>query len=93
VTITECVREYICVDLAADVSREDLTPDFPLIDSGVLDSISTYKLAAFLAERFHVAIEDADMTYRNLQSLEAIASMVEAKLAAAGPAVRRASTG
>jgi len=92
VTITETVREYICVDLGADVNRDDLTPEFPLIDSGVLDSISTYKLAGFLAERFHVAIEDADMTYRNLQSLEAIASMVEARLAAAGPVAQRGST-
>jgi acyl carrier protein len=92
VTITESVREYICADLAADVGREDLTPDFPLIDNGVLDSISTYRLAGFLAERFHVAIEDADMTYRNLQSLEAITAMVEAKLHAAGPVAPRATT-
>jgi acyl carrier protein len=92
VTITETVREYICVELGAEVSREELTSDYPLIDNGVLDSISTYKLAGFLQERYQVVIEDADMTYRNLRSLEAIASLVESKRSAGGAVVRRAST-
>jgi acyl carrier protein len=87
------VLEYICSELAADVSREDLTPDFPLIDNGVLDSISTFKLADFLKEEYRIAIEDADMTYQNLRSLAAITALVEARLAAEGRPAQAASAG
>jgi acyl carrier protein len=92
VTITERVREYICVDLAAEVGRDDLTPDYPLIDSGVLDSISTFQLFGFLREHYEIDIDDVEMTYQNLQNLAAIAGMVEAKLAARGGVAQPASS-
>lgn len=91
-TITERVRDYICVDLAAEVGRDELTPDYPLIDRGVLDSISTFQLIGFLKEHYDIEIDDVEMTYQNLRSLAAIAGMVEGKLAARGGVAQAASS-
>lgn len=91
-TITERVRDYICVDLSAEVGRDELTPDYPLIDNGVLDSISTFQLIGFLKEHYDIEIDDVEMTYQNLRSLAAIAGMVEVKLAARGGVAQPASS-
>jgi acyl carrier protein len=91
-TIMERVRRYICEVLADDVEPQSLTPDLPLIDEGVLDSLTTFRLMAFLGEEYGIAIGDEELTYDNFQSLAAIARLVEDKLAVRTPAERPGAT-
>ena len=90
-TITERVRDHICREFAPEVSPDVLTVDFPLIEGGVLDSISIFQLATFLSDHYRVAIDDADLTYQNLRSLAAIAAMVETKLGQAATTTHQGS--
>lgn len=63
--------------------------DDPLLRNGVIDSIGVVELVAWLSDEFGVAIEEAELTERNLGSLQAIASFVEHKRRANGGEDRR----
>jgi acyl carrier protein len=80
VTITERVRDYICRELAPEVDPGELADDTPLIDGGVLDSISIFQLMAFLEQEYRVPMRDEDLTYENLHSLAAITALVSERL-------------
>lgn len=83
-TITERIRDYILTRLATEMQPEALTSDYALIDNGVLDSVDVFELMSYVEEEYRIPIADEDMTYQNLRSLSAIASLVETKLAADG---------
>jgi methoxymalonate biosynthesis acyl carrier protein len=73
------IRRFIVEDLGAPLESTMLTPDFPLIDTGVVDSLGIFQLAAFIEAETGVAIQDADLTYENLRDLDSIAALVERK--------------
>lgn len=81
-TIQATVKEYILEQFLRDANPEDLTADTPLIAGGILDSLATVRLAAFLEERFGIQLEAYDVNEDNLGSLEQIAAMVRSKQAA-----------
>lgn len=87
-TITERVRQYICEELADDVEPLALTPDLPLIDQGILDSLTSFRLMAFLVDEYGITIGDDELTYGNLQSLATITGLIERKLMLRTPAER-----
>jgi acyl carrier protein len=57
-----------------------------LLAAGILDSFSTLSITAFLDEHFHVQLEPADLNPANLRNINAITSIVLAKLSAKGQA-------
>lgn len=56
-----------------------------LLAAGILDSFSTLSITAFLDESFHVQLEPAEINPVNLRNVNAITSIVLAKLSAKGP--------
>lgn len=60
---------------------EDLTDNYPLVDSGLLDSIGIFKLVVFLEEKFEIKIESQDIIEKNFRTIIAIDSFVKAKKA------------
>ncbi len=57
-----------------------------LLAAGILDSFSTLSITAFLDESFHVQLEPAELNPANLRNVNAITSIVLAKLSARGQA-------
>jgi acyl carrier protein len=60
--------------------------DTDLLAAGILDSFSTLSITAFLDETFHVQLEPAELNPANLRNVNAITSIVLAKLQAQGQA-------
>jgi acyl carrier protein len=58
-------------------NEEELTPETPLLELGILDSMSTLSLFAFIEERFDVELGGSDMTPEHLTNLYAIDAMIE----------------
>lgn len=81
-TIQATVKHYILEQFLRDANPDDLTPDTPLIAGGILDSLATVRLAAFLEEHFGIQLEAYDVNEDNLGSLDQIAALVRGKQAA-----------
>jgi len=79
--VIETVKTYILDEFLVGENPEALTPDTPLIKSGVLDSIATLKLVAFLEEHYGVEFQAHEMSPDYLDTLSDIAHTVESKQA------------
>lgn len=61
---------------------EVLTENYPLIDSGVLDSIGIYTLVSHLEKSFALHIQVSDLSEKNFRDIIAIESFVKGKVGA-----------
>jgi acyl carrier protein len=81
--IQTTVHSFILEEFLPGESPEELTNETPLITGGILDSISTLKLVAFLEDRFDVIVEAHEAGVENLDSIGQIARLIAEKKAAA----------
>ena len=79
--IREKVREFILEEFLPGEDPNELKSDTPLMTGGILDSIATLKLVAFLEESFEIRLEAHETDSENLDTLEVIETLVESKLA------------
>ena len=73
------IKEYILAEFLPGESPELLTDSTPLVTGGILDSIATMKLVAFLEEQFHIKLEAYEMSVDHLNTLADIVQLVESK--------------
>jgi acyl carrier protein len=81
--IRDAVHNYILREFLPGESPEELTDETPLISGGILDSISTLKLVAFLEEHFNILVEAYEAGVDHLDSVGRIARLIEEKKQAA----------
>jgi acyl carrier protein len=77
--VRETVRKYILEQFLPGESPELLTDSTPLVTGGILDSIATLKLAAFLEEQFQIELQAHEMSVDNLDTIADIAKLVKSK--------------
>lgn len=53
-----------------------LTPEYPLIERGVLDSMGIFELVGFLEDNFGITVADDDLVPDNLETIASITRMV-----------------
>lgn len=75
------VKEYILAEFLQGTSPSELRNDTPLVTGGVLDSLATVRLVAFLEDRFGIEISPHEASIDYLDTIGLIASLVETKLA------------
>jgi acyl carrier protein len=76
------VKEYILQTFLQGEDPQNLAPDTELIRSGVLDSLATLDLVAFLEQRFDIELAAHDVDASNLGTLDDIDRLVQSKRAA-----------
>lgn len=76
------VRDYILETFLPGEDPSLLTPDTELVTTGVLDSLATMKLVAFLEEHFGIQIAPHETDVDHLNTIELIAELVSSKRAA-----------
>jgi acyl carrier protein len=74
--VLEVLTEYVSVRLLGDDNASDLTARTPLLELGVLNSIETSRLVAYIRETFGVRLSPASLTSNNFRDLETIAGLV-----------------
>ena len=79
--VESVVKEYILTEFLHGTSPAELRNDTPLVTGGVLDSLATVRLVAFLEDRFGVEISPHEASIDYLDTISRIASLVESKLA------------
>jgi acyl carrier protein len=70
------MESIICAYISRElVNKPELLPlknDTPLIESGILDSLSVLKLVLYLEEEFHISMDDFELVPENFNTVEAI---------------------
>lgn len=77
--ISENVKEYILKEFLPGEDPNELTEATPLITGGILDSLATLKLVAFLEERFGITLKAHDADVDHLNTISDITALVLSK--------------
>lgn len=78
--LKQAIREYILTEFLPGENPAELTDTTPLITGGILDSLATIKLVAFLEERYPIQIQAHETTMDYLDNITDIAQLVSSKM-------------
>ena len=81
--IRKTVKEYIVREILSDENSGDLDDSVQLITNGMLDSIKTVQMVAYLEELYSIEFEGYEMTSDLLDTLPDIARVVHSKISQA----------
>jgi acyl carrier protein len=73
----EIIRAFISERFLYDRPEVMLTPDLPLIEQRLIDSLQLMQLVQFLQERFGIFIDIMDLVVENFASIDTMAAFVE----------------
>lgn len=74
--VLEVLTKYVSVQLLDEENASDLTSHTPLLELGVLNSVETARLVAYVRKTFGVRLPPASLTASNFRDLETIAGLV-----------------
>ncbi|MFF4345663.1 phosphopantetheine-binding protein [Kitasatospora sp. NPDC001540] len=81
--VLEALTEYTRTELLGPEDAEGLTAETPLLDWGILNSLSMARLAAFLHREVGVQVPASELIGENFKDLNAITDLVLSLRAAA----------
>ncbi len=73
------IRQFILMDIAADLKVTQLEDDELLVESGIMDSLGVLKIMAFLDESWGIDLSSEQIKLENFRSINTIRALVEAK--------------
>lgn len=79
--IRDAVKQFILGEFLPGEDPDELRDDTPLITGGILDSIATLKLVAFVEESYGIDLEAHEADADHLNTIADIGRLVESKLA------------
>jgi len=77
-TIRNQIREFV-QDVATTKGVSSFTDEESLLDNGVVDSMSIFRLVSFLEDTFRLRIADEDIVSENFETIEVIEQFVLSK--------------
>jgi acyl carrier protein len=80
-TVQERVRRFIIQELNWQRPPGELTDEFPLLESGTVDSMGVFDLVSFLEEELGVEIPDQELVPGNFRTIANIVRLVESRSA------------
>jgi len=75
------INTYISHELMTEPQSATLEHDTPLLDSGIIDSLSLLKLVLFLEKQFGIAVGGQELVPENFATVDAICRFVKSKMA------------
>ena len=79
--IRAAVREFLLKEFLPGEDPENLLDSTPLVTGGILDSIATLKMVAYLEQTFGVQFQAHEVDSENLNTVTDIVDLVRSKLA------------
>jgi acyl carrier protein len=73
--ILDALRGYLNERILQD-STVTIEPDTPLLEWGILNSVSTVQLIGFIRERFQVDVPPEEVAGRNFRDLQSITQLL-----------------
>jgi len=81
VNTAETLRNFIVSELHWDGAKNQLAPEYPLIENHVVDSLGLFMLVSFVEEQFGVEVGDEELIPENFGTIGAITALIERKRA------------
>lgn len=78
--IEQIIKEHIVQKFMYNRPDAILSNDIPLILEGIIDSMSLFKLANFLEEKFGVTFNPDEFSTENFETVNAVKSLVIKKM-------------
>lgn len=78
--IRESVKAFILTEFLPGEDPGELRDDTPLITGGILDSIATLKLVAYVEEKYGIELAPHEADAEHLDTISDITSLVQSKL-------------
>ena len=77
--IRQKIRRYILKNCLFTEDEAALSNDDSFLEKGIVDSTGMLELIAFMGDRFHISIEDAELIPANMDSVNRVASFIHRK--------------
>jgi acyl carrier protein len=77
--VEKVINEFISREFVKDPALLPLAGEAPLLDSGILDSLSLLRLVVFVEERFGITMGDPDLLTEHFASVNAICAYLRAR--------------
>lgn len=82
------IRDYISRELVRDPALLPVDNSTPLLESGILDSLSILMLVLFIQEQFGLVIDNLDVLPENFETVDAICAYLRSQPAGKAAAAR-----
>lgn len=73
------IIEFISRELISKAELLPLENDTPLLELGILDSLSLLRFLVFLEEQFRIAVDDFDIVPENFKTIDAICAYIHSR--------------
>ena len=73
------INDYISRELVRDPALLPLADETPLLENGILDSLTLLHLVHFLEERFGITVGEGDLRQENFASVKIICAYLRAR--------------
>ena len=77
--MTVAVKSYILKEFLPGENPDELTDATPLITGGILDSLATLKLVAFIEERYKIELQAYEVDIEHLDRIADIVALIRSK--------------
>jgi acyl carrier protein len=77
--VESAINDYISSEIIQDPAQLPLSNETPLLEQGILDSLSLLQLVVFLEERFNIRVDEADLLPENFASVDTICAYLRAR--------------
>lgn len=78
-SLEQSIRDFILAEFLPGEDPAQLTDNTPLVSAGILDSIATLRLVAFLEKTFSISMAAHETDAEHLDTIARIAHLVRAK--------------
>ena len=78
--LEDAVHAYILKEFLPGEDPAELTDSTPLVTGGILDSLATLKLVAFLEERFGITVQAHEVDVDHLDTITDIGKLVRSRM-------------
>lgn len=74
---TAIITRYLVEEFLPDVDATDLPPDYDLFAGGVVDSLALLKIIDWLGDRFHLDLDEVDISPEHFRTVNAINAFID----------------
>jgi acyl carrier protein len=78
------INDYISREFVKDPALLPLGNETPLLETGILDSLSLLRLVIFVQEQFGIVVDDLDLVPEHFASVDAICAYLRSRAGQAG---------
>jgi acyl carrier protein len=80
IALEAVINDYISREFVQDPTLLPLGNATPLLETGILDSLSLLRLVLFVQERFGIAVDDVDLVPEHFASVDTICAYLRSRV-------------